>query len=311
MYNVVYFEISGRCNARCPWCTTGRKILQGRETGTDIKPERFREGVQYLKQNGFVNDGSIIKLFSWGEPYLNPDFKEIVDILNEENMPWGLSTNASVRTFFDKPGVMRNLKQIIISMPGFSQRAYDKCHGFNFEKIKQNIVDLVQNYRQMGFAGEVSLSYHLYQFNMNDAQLLFAFCQQHGFKISASLAYIADWEEYRKYLIGEMDRDRLKLASQSLFLSHIDLKLEELKKLDACQCPQYNVLTIDEDCKVVTCCLVDKDHPDYSIGSLFNLSVDEIKEKKRAQSICKECHDLGIWYLVQSPVSPISAFTIQ
>lgn len=311
MYSVVYFEISGRCNARCPWCATGRKRLEGKEVGGDIKPDKFRDAIRYMKKNGFIGSATVIKLFNWGEPLLNPDYKEIVEILNEEQLAWGLSTNASIRRFFDEPDFLRNLKQILISMPGFSQRAYDKIHGFNFETIKNNIIEMVGNYKQCGFAGDVSLSYHLYQFNMNDAQQLFAFCGEHGFKINAGLAYINDWEEYRRYLRDEMSRERLKLASQSLFLSHLDLKLEELKKLGACRCPQFDMLNIDEDCNVVTCCLVDRDHPDYSIGSLFDLSVEDVKQKKRQQNICKECHDLGIWYLIQNPVSPISAFTLQ
>ncbi|GBF34170.1 hypothetical protein DCCM_3282 [Desulfocucumis palustris] len=45
------------------------------------------------------------------------------------------------------------MRFIIFSMPGFSQESYDKIHGFNFEKIKDNIIKMSRNFRENGFTG--------------------------------------------------------------------------------------------------------------------------------------------------------------
>ena len=83
MYPIVYFEISGKCNARCPWCATGRKNRDGVETGSFIKPDVFAKALGYMKEQGMVGPETLLQLFSWGEPLLNPYFKEIVDIIND------------------------------------------------------------------------------------------------------------------------------------------------------------------------------------------------------------------------------------
>ncbi len=312
MYPIIYFEISGKCNALCPWCATGRKNRQHIDTGGFIKPELFEKALDRLQEIGLLSPQTVIKLFSWGEPFLHPQFKEIVEILNKKELSFGLSTNASRPVFFDQPLALRNLREIIISMSGFSQKSYSRAHGFNFEKIISNITNMMQNFRQCGFRGIARISYHIYQFNMHEIEPAILFARQNGIILDAGLAYIADWEEYRNYLCSEMDYEKLKLASQNLFLFHINEKKEELRNsgLPVSSCPQFNFLNIDEECNVLTCCLVDKSHKDYSIGSIFDLTTEEIVAKKRCQSICSECHELGIWYLIQSPVKPKQIFTL-
>lgn len=312
MYPIIYFEISGKCNGLCPWCTTGKKNRQNIPTGGFIKPELFERAIDRLNDLGLIGPQTIIKLFSWGEPLLHPQFKEIVNILNKKELPFGISTNASKLVFFEEPQSLRNLKEIIISMSGFSQKSYSRAHGFNFEKIISNISNMIFNFRQCGFNGIARISYHIYQFNMNEIEPALLFARQNNIIFDAGLAYIADWGEYRNYLVNEMDYEKLKLASQSLFLFHVNDKRQELKdyNIPVDSCPQFSFLNIDEECNVVTCCLVDKSLRDYSIGSLFELSAEEIAIKKRQQSICNECHDLGIWYLIQSPIRPLQLFTI-
>lgn len=312
MYPIVYFDISGKCNARCPWCTTGRKNREGVKTGGFIEPDLFAKALSYMKEQGMLGLQTLLQLFSWGEPLLNPYFKEIVDVINSENLKFGISTNASKPIYFDKPDVLRNLNSILISMSGFSQNSYDRIHGFNFEKIKSNISQMLQNFREHGFVGRATMSYHIYQFNMDEIESAVSFAQEKGILFDAGFAYIADWEEYRKYLLAEMDYEKLKLASQNLFLFFVDEKRAELRasNMPLSSCPQHKVLSVDEDCNVVTCCLVDKSHKDYSIGNLFELTEETINHQKACQSICHECHDLGIWWLIQNPRMPKQILTL-
>jgi MoaA/NifB/PqqE/SkfB family radical SAM enzyme len=301
-YVDIYFEVSGRCNARCPWCATGRKNRTGQKTGTFIDPDLFSKGIRHLKQNGMIGPQTVVKLFSWGEPLLHPDFAGLVTILNHEDISFGFSTNASKAVFFNTPDALRHLKQVIVSLPGFSQKSYDRTQMLDFEKMKTNIVQMLANFRECGYTGSTIGSYHVYQSNMDELEAAAVFANEHDIGLLPSFAYIADWMEYRRYLRLEMTPERLREASQSLFLFHVEERIRELRAYGKCICPQFDHLVIDENCNVLTCCLVDRDYPDYSIGNLFELPVETIKTLKRSQPICKECHELGIWYLIQGPL---------
>lgn len=53
-------------------------------------------------------------------------------------------------------------------MPGFSQESYDKIHGFNFEKIKENIKKYANDMELAGVKDKMWVAYHMYQFNLDE-----------------------------------------------------------------------------------------------------------------------------------------------
>ena len=89
---------------------------------------------------------------------------------------------------------------------------------------------------------------------------------------------------------------------KDLFLHYVDELIARTPQ--DYQCPQFNILTIDEYCNVLTCCVLPKDHPEYSLGNLFTLSSDDIRKGKLSQNVCSECVKLGISYWVHNPWVP-------
>jgi hypothetical protein len=74
------------------------------------------------------------------------------EYLNDQGLKYSISTNASIPLLFNEGGdSLRNLSNIIISIPGFSQESYNRVHGFRFDRIKKNIVKLIRNYRECKF----------------------------------------------------------------------------------------------------------------------------------------------------------------
>jgi hypothetical protein len=99
-----------------------------------------------------------------------------------------------------------------------------------------------------------------------------------------------------------MPQKLLEDASRELVLYYVDDFISSSKK--RYRCPEWSNLTIDEYCNILTCCAISKCHPDYSIGSVFSLSKNEIEQKKLKQNICKECVSIGNAYWVHNLYRP-------
>jgi tetratricopeptide (TPR) repeat protein len=282
MFNEVYFDISGVCNARCRYCINGGKNSlsgpQHRLGAGQIDVLDFEKAINYMLGNNIIGNSSVIHLYNWGEPFLHPRFKEIISILNNNHLHFGLSTNASRPTFFNDDEALSGLDGIIFSMPGFSQASYDRIHGFDFELIKKNIRDMVTNYRENGFKGMAQISYHLYQFNFWEIFKAKEFAQKLNIGINFSTAYFNGYSMFRNYLMDKMDYAQLKISSTELLTFYIKDLIK--KRPTDYICPQYAYLVLDEYCNVLTCCAVDRLTDAPPVGKLFDLSPEEIQQKK-------------------------------
>jgi MoaA/NifB/PqqE/SkfB family radical SAM enzyme len=137
MYKRVHFEISGVCNAQCPWCVNGRNRPKS-YTSRFIPPQEFQKAIDRLFEESLIDKNTIIRLFNYGEPLLHPSLQEIMKILVDYKLQYVFSTNASKFIAFNHT-LIENLQLFMISIPGFSQESYDKIHGFDFDEILKNI----------------------------------------------------------------------------------------------------------------------------------------------------------------------------
>ncbi|MDO8673374.1 MAG: radical SAM protein, partial [Dehalococcoidia bacterium] len=150
MYMYVGIEISNRCNARCPWCFTTKVadgIRQDQAEGF-MGIDTFTAVIERLETLGLLHDEVVINLYAIGEPFLNRDIRKVFSYLNEKGLKFAISTNASTPVLFEEGSdILRNLTSLIISLPGFSEESYKRVYGFQFNRIQNNIVSLVNNFR--------------------------------------------------------------------------------------------------------------------------------------------------------------------
>ncbi len=265
-----------------------------------ISLEEVERAILYLRSNNLISDKTVFHLYNWGEPFLHPDFEDIIDLLNSYDILFALSTNASIMRSFQKKEQFRNLVSIVFSMPGFSQQSYDKMHGFCFDIIRENMQAISFNLRECGFNGSTQISFHVYQFNQKEVSQIAQFASQHNFILNPFYAHICGLDMYRSYLKSEMDYELLRKASVDLLLYYID-EFRKKRPSDY-TCPQINdILVIDEHCNVSTCCGIEKGMDGYLVGKLFDLSANKIIQQKRNQSFCDECRHLGLDYLIHNP----------
>ncbi|HWK94815.1 MAG TPA: radical SAM protein [Pseudolabrys sp.] len=291
MYRGALFDITGGCNAQCPLCVTARETF-GQRLQFIAVPQFARALDRLLELDLLVPDTGI-GLQNWGEPILHPDLDGIFGALSERGLNCGLSTNASKATRLTVSTA--HLNEIVFSVPGWSQASYDKVHRLRFERVVENMEATIANLKDTGFAGIVSLNFHVYQFNIyGEVEAAQAWCQTNGVTFRPYLAYINDYERASAYLKDELPPAVLKEISQSILTHYVD----ELVKSqpDDWQCPQWRSLVLDHRCNVLLCCSLPYSHSECVIGSVFDLTRQEIIDGKRSAKECDDCMSCGVAY---------------
>jgi MoaA/NifB/PqqE/SkfB family radical SAM enzyme len=301
MYESIYIEISGHCNAKCPWCVTGRGAIC-EETKKFMSAREFSYIVDRLFSNKLINSNTTLMLYNWGEPFLNPELIDILKIICKRGCKYTLSTNASKYIQIPRE-VQQNLLEFTISMPGFSQDSYSKIHQFSFDKIIKNITKFIMDIDPQ----KITIGYHIYQFNIDEIDSAYSFFSKYGINMSPYYAYFNDCSLSQKFLKNNLPYDLLSNASKELVLGYVDKLISEGSP--DYQCPEWNRLTIDEWGTIITCCVLPKNHPFYSLNlSLMNLPENICKEKIqeiiRNQPACKLCIESGIAYWAHNVQSP-------
>lgn len=262
-----------------------------------MKSETFQRLIERLFYLELVDKKTIIHLYNWGEPTLNPEIEKIIGIIAEHNLCCGISTNASKYVEIN-PSLLNSISYLFISMPGFSQKSYDKIHGFDFQKVLDNVERYINYYGP----SRVFIPYHLYQFNIEEFPLALNFFSKKKVICLVYAAYFNDFNLAYSFLKGTMDNNTLKKASEQLLLYYVD---DLIKKCPVdYTCPQFDKLVIDELENVLTCCVVPKNNRYYSIGSIFDLSSKDIHDKKTHQAICEDCLKSGLAYWMNNTYTP-------
>ena len=135
----ISIEPTTACNLRCPECPSGLRSFS-RDTG-NLKSDFFRKTIDQL------SDRLLYLIFYFqGEPYINPQFLDMVQYANDKGLYTITSTNGH---FLDddtcKRTIESGLDRIIISIDGTTQETYESYRiGGDLEKVKQGAANLVK-----------------------------------------------------------------------------------------------------------------------------------------------------------------------
>src|SRR5687767_13330937 len=108
----ISFEPTTSCNLRCPECPSGLRAFS-RPTGM-LKRDFFRETIDQISKELMY-----LVFYFQGEPYLNPDFLEMVQYASSKKIYTATSTNAHYLNDRNaKRTVESGLDRLIISIDG-------------------------------------------------------------------------------------------------------------------------------------------------------------------------------------------------
>jgi len=135
----ISFEPTTSCNLRCPECPSGLRAFT-RPTGM-LKKDFFRETIDQLS-------GELLYLVFYfqGEPYLNPQFLEMVQYASSRKIYTATSTNAHYLTDANaRRTVESGLDRLIISIDGTTQETYAQYRvGGQLQKVLEGAERIVK-----------------------------------------------------------------------------------------------------------------------------------------------------------------------
>ena len=135
----ISFEPTTSCNLRCPECPSGLRAFS-RPTGM-LRKDFFRETIDQLSK-----DLTYLVFYFQGEPYLNPDFLNMVQYAASKKIYTATSTNAHyLKDDVARRTVESGLDRLIISIDGTTQETYQQYRvGGRLDKVLEGARNVVK-----------------------------------------------------------------------------------------------------------------------------------------------------------------------
>lgn len=135
----ISFEPTTSCNLRCPECPSGMRAFS-RPTGM-LKSNFFKETIDDI-----YRDITYLIFYFQGEPFLNPEFLDMVRYASKKGIYTATSTNAHYLTDQKaKETVESGLDRLIISIDGTTQEVYEQYRiGGRLDKVLEGARNIVK-----------------------------------------------------------------------------------------------------------------------------------------------------------------------
>ena len=137
-------EPTTACNLRCPECPSGLRAFS-RPTGK-LPIELYRQVIDELQETLLY-----LLLYFQGEPYLHPQFLELVEYASRRNIYTATSTNAHfLHDEAARQTVASGLDRLIISIDGTTQETYQSYRiGGKLDKVLEGANNIVRWKRKL------------------------------------------------------------------------------------------------------------------------------------------------------------------
>ena len=135
----ISFEPTTSCNLRCPECPSGLRAFT-RPTGM-LQKNFFKDTIDQLARELWY-----LVFYFQGEPYLNPDFLDMVNYASSKKIYTATSTNAHYLNDENaKRTIESGLDRLIISIDGTTQEVYQQYRvGGKLDKVIEGTKNIVK-----------------------------------------------------------------------------------------------------------------------------------------------------------------------
>lgn len=281
-------EPTTSCNLRCPECPSGLRSFS-RPTGM----------LSLKSYEGIIDELAptllYLNLYFQGEPYLNPDFFDMVKYAHSKNIYTSTSTNAH---YLDPENALKTVRsgldRLILSLDGVNQAEYETYRvGGQIEKVLTGIKELENAKKKLSSKTPYTiLQFLLFQHNEDHKHEVEKIGKELGVdKIVFKTAQVYDFEKGSELIPREGKYSRYEENGDGSW--HIKNKL-----FDHCW-KMWHSSVVTWDGKVVPCCF-DKDAK-YVLGDAgsgfekvwrsdeYNQFRDSLLTARKEIDICRNC----------------------
>ncbi|MDX1685325.1 MAG: radical SAM/SPASM domain-containing protein [Saprospiraceae bacterium] len=289
-------EPTTACNLRCPECPSGLRSFT-RNTG-NLKADLFRRTVHQVKDH-LIN----LTFYFQGEPYINPDFLDMVHHAHESGIYTMTSTNGH---FLSKENcrktIQSGLDRLIISIDGAKQDTYEQ---YRREGTLQTVLEGAERLIRMKQRLGVRHPYVIFQMlvvrpNEEEIDDVYEIAREIGVdEVKLKTAQLYDYQNGHDLMPQQTRFSRYKRNEDGTFSPKNPLS-NECWKL-------WHSGVITWDGLLVPCCF-DKD-ADHVFGDLKENAMDQVWNGHEAQAfrdrimagrqhidICSNCSEgCSVW----------------
>ena len=293
----ISFEPTTSCNLRCPECPSGLRAF--------TRPTGMLEKNFFFKTIDEIHKELLYLIFYFqGEPYLNPDFLEMVKYAGSKGIYTATSTNAHYLNDANaKRTVESGLDRLIISIDGTTQDVYQQYRvGGHLDKVIEGAKNIVKWKKQLNSKKPfVFFQFLVVQPNEHQIEAIKKLAKEVGVdEVRFKTAQVYDYKTDPNKLIPTIDKfSRYKKNEDGSYTA-------KNKLANRCWKMQHaNVITWDG--LVVPCCF-DKDAT-HQLGNLKTQSFKEVwhndnykqfraelMKSRRNIDICANCSEgASVW----------------
>lgn len=271
----VSIEPTTSCNLRCPECPSGLRSFT-RPTGM-LEVDLFKKTINEAKSYA-----SYLLLYFQGEPYLHPNFTELVHFAHQKGLYTATSTNAHYLTDENaKKTIESGLDRLIISIDGTTQETYEGYRvGGSLDKVVEGTRTLIKWKKEL----RSNTPYIIFQFlvvkpNEHQIDAVKALGKELGVdKVAFKTAQLYDYKNGNALMPTIERYSRYKKLPDGTYALKNKLKNQCWK--------MWHSAVVTWDGSVVPCCF-DKD-ADHIRGSLTEESLKDIWTNEKYDAFRKQ-----------------------
>ena len=259
----ISIEPTTACNLKCPECPSGLRSFT-RPTG-NLKKDFFRKTIEEVK-----DDLVFLIFYFQGEPYINPDFLEMVNYASQNDIYTLTSTNGHFLSDKNaKKTVQSGLDRLIISVDGTTQNVYEQYRkGGQLETVVQGTRNIVKWKREMkSRTPHIILQFLVVKQNEHQIKEMKSMAKRLGVdELKLKTAQIYNYQDGNSLIPTDPKYSRYKKTKEGKYKLKYEIRNECWK--------MWHSAVVTWDGKVVPCCF-DKDAANQ-MGTLRNQSFRNI-----------------------------------
>ncbi len=251
------------CNLKCPECPTGLRTIK-RPKGM-ISLDSLMQILNKTKHHLWY-----LNLYFQGEPFMHPNFFELVKLAKKANLITETSTNGQyLSPEFARKTVKSGLDSIIISLDGTTQGVYEKYRvGGELNKVLEGIKNLNKAKKDANSKKPLTtvqfLVFKHNQHQINDINKLAKKLRVDNLEVKTAQIYNAETKLHLIPTINKLSRYALSKDGLVEFKGKVKNNCWKM----------WSSAVVTWDGKMVPCCF-DKD-ANYNMGSLIKSNAGEV-----------------------------------